>query len=309
MSFSEKIQALGTWSRGDQRAPHKPLLVLYALGRIQQGKARLVTFAEIESDLAPILRWALPRRTSQVSYPFWNLRNDGVWDVEGTDGLARRGGNKEPLLKLLRESTVVGGFPAPDDVWLRSHPAEIVHLARLLLESHFPPSLHDELCSMLGLSVEEPDGVTVTAKLKAARDPTFRGKVLLAYEYRCAVCGYDGRLDAVFVGLEAAHVRWHKAHGPDDVENGLALCSIHHKLFDVGAFSLSPDHRVLVADSFLGGQDAAHWMLRHHSQRLMGPRADKPRVAEVHRAWHWDQVFRKPERQSVPEVPLDGVAP
>ncbi len=294
MSFSERIQALGTWSRGDQRAPHKPLLVLYALARIQQGKARLVSFAEIESDLAPILRWALPSRTSQVSYPFWNLRNDGIWDVHGTDGLARRGGDKEPLLKLLRQPTVVGGFPAPDDVWLRSHPADIVHLARLLLESHFPPSLHEELCSMLGLSIEEP--VVASTTPKVARDPAFRGKVLLAYEYRCAVCGYDGRLDATYVGLEAAHVRWHKAHGPDEVENGLALCSIHHKLLDVGAFSLSPDHRVLVSDSFLGGTDAAQWILRHHGQPITGPRNDKPRVAEVHRAWHWEQVFRRPAR-------------
>lgn len=34
------------------------------------------------------------------------------------------------------------------------------------------------------------------------RDPKFRDYVLTAYEYRCAVCGFDLRLGNVTVGLE-----------------------------------------------------------------------------------------------------------
>jgi predicted restriction endonuclease len=30
---------------------------------------------------------------------------------------------------------------------------------------------------------------------------------------------------------EAAHGRWWAAHGPDEVTNALALCSLHHELF------------------------------------------------------------------------------
>lgn len=36
------------------------------------------------------------------------------------------------------------------------------------------------------------------------------------------------------MGLEAAHVQWHSQNGSDDVSNGLALCSLHHTLFDLG---------------------------------------------------------------------------
>ncbi|MHB1445630.1 MAG: HNH endonuclease [Acidimicrobiales bacterium] len=64
------------------------------------------------------------------------------------------------------------------------------------------------------------------------RDPAFREQVLLAYEYRCAFCGFDGQLGREAVAIDAAHVRWWAAAGPDDVANGLALCSLHHKLFD-----------------------------------------------------------------------------
>ena len=42
-------------------------------------------------------------------------------------------------------------------------------------------------------------------------------------------------IKSIFVGLEAAHIRWHQFSGPDINENGLALCSIHHRLFERGA--------------------------------------------------------------------------
>jgi hypothetical protein len=40
------------------------------------------------------------------------------------------------------------------------------------------------------------------------------------------------------VALDAAHIRWHQAGGPDEEANGLALRVLHHKLFDLGAFTV-----------------------------------------------------------------------
>src|SRR5436309_3995253 len=36
-SILDRFDDLSVWKQGDQRAPHKPLLVLYALGRWQQS--------------------------------------------------------------------------------------------------------------------------------------------------------------------------------------------------------------------------------------------------------------------------------
>ena len=33
-----------------------------------------------------------------------------------------------------------------------------------------------------------------TVGKKKARDPKFRQAVLLAYEYRCAICGFEGKV-------------------------------------------------------------------------------------------------------------------
>lgn len=41
--------------------------------------------------------------------------------------------------------------------------------------------------------------------------------------------GFNVRLGHQLVGVDAAHIQWHQAGGPDTEENGIALCSLHHK--------------------------------------------------------------------------------
>ena len=52
------------------------------------------------------------------------------------------------------------------------------------------------------------------------------------------MCGYDVRLGNRELGLEVRHIKWHQAGGPDTEVNGLALCVLHHKLFDCGAYGM-----------------------------------------------------------------------
>ena len=288
------IANLSVWSRDGVRAPHKPLLLLYALARIQRGAARMVPYCDAEAAIQPLLDAVLPRRGSLVSYPFWNLQRDGIWQVEGAEHARRRGGNKEPVLADFRKPHVVGGLTAEHDQWLRAHPAALIDFARQLLEAHFQETQHDGLCTRLGLSVAEPQAAP--AKVKRARDPVFRELVLRAYEFRCAVCGFDGRIDTTAVGLEAAHVRMHQAGGPDTLDNGMAMCAIHHTLFDAGVFSLTPGLNVAVSDLLNRSDETTLLVLRHHGQPLRGPLPGKSPVAEAHRNWHWVQVFKKPAR-------------
>src|SRR6266498_2400824 len=81
-----RFDDLSIWRQGDQRAPHKPLLVLYALGRWQRGKAE-VTFAEAEPGLTALLReFGPPRKSAHPEQPFWRLQRDGVWNVTAPSG-------------------------------------------------------------------------------------------------------------------------------------------------------------------------------------------------------------------------------
>jgi putative restriction endonuclease len=124
------------------------------------------------------------------------------------------------------------------------------------------------------------------------RDPQFRKRVLTAYEYCCAVCGLDLRLGSVSVALDAAHIRWHQAGGPDREDNGLALCVLHHKLFDLGAFTLGEEGRLLVSDQVHGTAGLHESLLRHHGTVVRPPQRRAWRPNPAHLAWHGREVFK-----------------
>jgi putative restriction endonuclease len=75
-------------------------------------------------------------------------------------------------------------------------------------------------------------------------------KILTVWDRQCAFCGYDGQLGHGSVRIEAAHPRWFTFEGPDALDNGLALCALHHELLDRGALGLTSEYRVKVSPHF-----------------------------------------------------------
>ncbi len=63
---------------------------------------------------------------------------------------------------------------------------------------------------------------------------------------------------------------WYQAGGPDIEVNGLALCATHHKLFDLGAFTIGEEMQMLVSDE-VNGLGAEDWLIRHNGKPLMPP--------------------------------------
>lgn len=287
MNWLERLAKVRQWTRSGTRAPHKPLLLLYALGRFQDDVDGGLRYSAVEEDLQRLLTEYGPPHRTTPAYPFHHLVSDGVWEVRTEGGHASPGSG----VRDLRETGATGRL-APDlRAALRREPELLGQLTRLLLDLHFPPSLHGELCEAVGL---EP-APTPTERLSTVprqRDRRMRELVLTAYEYRCAFCGYDGRIGAVPVGLEAAHVRWWAFGGPDDVDNGLCLCSLHHKLFDKGVLGVDDGHRILVSQRFVGHSPAARDHVTALAGRpLVGPQPGARPVASDHLAWHTSQVF------------------
>ncbi|MEU9735076.1 phosphorothioated DNA-binding restriction endonuclease [Streptomyces sp. NPDC048002] len=291
MDWLERTRKLRQWARNGTRAPHKPLLLLYALGRYQEDAAGDLRYSAVEADLQRLLtEYGPPHRTSPA-YPFHHLVSDGVWEVR-TD---RGPGSPGTGLRELRDSGAAGRL-APDlRAALDRDPGLLGRMARVLLDQHFPPSLHGELCEAVGLD-PDPEPLATAPPSSAARrqrDRRMRESVLTAYEYRCAFCGYDGRFGAVPVGLEAAHVRWWAFGGPDEVDNGLCLCSLHHKLFDKGVLGVGDGRRILVSQRFVGHSAAAREQVTALAGRpLLGPQPGTRPVADSHRDWHTAQVFQ-----------------
>lgn len=287
MDWLERTAKLRQWTRSGTRAPHKPLLLLYALGRYQEDADGGLRYSAVEHDLQELLTEYGPPNRTTPAYPFHHLVSDGVWEVRTDRGPGSPGSG----VRDLRETGATGRL-APDlRAALRREPSLVGRIARLLLDLHFPPSLHAELCEAVGLDLE-PSQATALVAARRQRDRRMRELVLTAYEYRCAFCGYDGRIGAVPVGLEAAHVRWWAFDGPDDVDNALCLCSLHHKLFDKGVLGLDDGHRILVSQRFVGHSPAARDHVTALAGRpVTGPQPGARPVAASHRAWHTGQVF------------------
>ena len=58
------FDGLNTWASGGQRAPHKPLLVLFALARWARGETKEIAFTAAEADLTSLLKEFGPPRRS-----------------------------------------------------------------------------------------------------------------------------------------------------------------------------------------------------------------------------------------------------
>jgi len=281
-----RVDALNVWTRGSVRAPHKPLLLLLALGRLSQGQESLA-FEECEQPLEELLREFGPsgRGRPHPEYPFWHLQSDGLWTVEAKEGVSARRAGASPTRGGLRRAHAVGSFPEAIRRRLEGDPALVAEVAQRVLAAHFPESVHQDILDAVGLSLDR-----VTSN-RRPRDPRFRARVLVAYEYRCALCGFDLRIGSATIGLDAAHIQWHQAGGPDTEANGVALCTLHHKVFDLGAFTIDPGHRVLVSE-LANGAALEPVLLRHHGELIRRPARPDHAPASRHLDWHRRQVFK-----------------
>jgi putative restriction endonuclease len=132
--------------------------------------------------------------------------------------------------------------------------------------------------------------VTVQAK-RRLHQARFRLEVLRAYEQRCAVC----RLPRPEL-LDAAHiVADREEKGAAVVPNGLALCRLHHGVFDTDLMGIRPDGVIELSQSLLNTKDGPtleHAVKSFHGQHLHLPRRREDQPGEQFLVERYER-FRK----------------
>ena len=285
-----KFRQLNVWTRRGERAPHKPLLVLLALGKLGTGTGRLLLFEDVVAPLTKLLMEFGPSRSSyHPEYPFQRLQRDGIWEVSELSRLRRRKSNADVLKSELVRVHACGGFPKDIYETLKRHPEVVRGLAQEILVAHFPDSLHDGIAGEVGLNLHGRER-------SPERDPAFRAGVLAAWGHQCTFCGFSVRLDNTDLALEAAHIRWVQAGGPDGINNGLACCSVHHRAFDRGAMSITDDMTILVSAHLHGHGRLEEQFVSLARQPMQGLTRSDAKPNREHLAWHRRQVFRAPSR-------------
>ena len=282
----QKFEDLRQWGSGGERAPHKPLLVLYAIGKLLHGEDRLISYADdIEENLKNLLREFGPRRDSHnPQFPFWRLQNDEIWDISDADKI-RQTDSGDAYITDLRNHNVSGGFNQTIFQKLKNDSQLTFEVIHKLLNKHFPPSIHEDILQAVDIELSVQTFATKT------RTSNFRKNILKAYEYKCAICDFDVKLGTSPIALEASHIKWKSHGGPNETVNGLALCVMHHKLFDLGAFTLSKQLQILVSDDAYGTKGFKEWLMDFHGQTINLPQRRSYYPAEEFINWHVRDVF------------------
>jgi putative restriction endonuclease len=227
-------------------------------------------------------------RAQSAAYPFTRLRSDGIWVLD----------REVPMDNVgpLAAEPVTGRFtPSVEKVLAGDHEL-VASAARALVDSHFPETVAPDVLNAVGLY---PDAVLRAADLvpdpsgatKRRRDPNWRETIIQAWDRQCAFCGFDGQLYGASVGIDAAYIRWFALDGPDDPDNGLALCALHHKLFDHGVLGVDVDLRVHVSTTYTARTSAGRTLYDLHGTRVQA-RPGTPMPAAEHLRWHRRWVFK-----------------
>jgi putative restriction endonuclease len=292
--------------RARLRAPHKPLLLLWLFGRFAATSSTAVAYMEAEEPVSALINEYGPLVAStsagrqRAAMPFVHLERE-IWDLR--DGSGTQIGPNAPERGSWLASCGAVGRLRPGVEQLLADPGTLAAAARLLLDLHFTSGLVGLIPDGVGLDLavlELAASPAVAAARRSLRRPGFAEEVLRAYSYQCAMCGFDGALGRNPVGLEAAHVRWHSQDGPDLVANGLALCALHHALFDLGVLGLTADLRIRVSSLYVARSDAGRRAVDDLSdQPLLAPRPGQPVVELHHLNWHHRQVFKGADVEAV----------
>ena len=121
----------------------------------------------------------------------------------------------------------------------------------------------------------------------------FRERVLEAYQRQCAFCRlrHEELLDAAHI-VPDSH-----PEGEPSVQNGLALCALHHSAFDRLFIGLRPDYVIEVRRDILVEEDGP--TLAHAIQGLHGRKIVLPRLARLHPDPHLLEIRYSDFKQAV----------
>jgi putative restriction endonuclease len=302
-------------SNTNHRAPHKPFLLLTIMDLIAQGEIA-ANFIELKAELVETfdLYWVKimgPDKEGGPLLPFYHLKSDGFWHlvpVSGMDQVLAAAGQIRSFRQL---NQLVLGAKLDDalfDLLLNADARD--DLRRVLIETYFAPGTRQELVEVGKITAESfeysrelLDRLRGTFRVREApemdaryhvesRSTAFRRIIVRAYNHTCAMCGIRIVTPEGRTAVEAAHIiPWNIAHN-DDPRNGMALCGLHHWIFDQGMVSVTEDYHIRVSPAASDETAAAEPLLSLEAREIQRPAEHILWPAKKALEWHYANIFR-----------------
>ncbi|HRQ38753.1 MAG TPA: HNH endonuclease [Chloroflexota bacterium] len=129
--------------------------------------------------------------------------------------------------------------------------------------------------------------LTATVKQRL-HQRSFREKVLAAYRTQCAFCRLRHR-----ELLDASHIiPDQEVGGQPTVNNGMALCKLHHAAFDSFLLGVTPDYLIVVREDVLDEVDGPilkHGLQELHKTKIILPWRQTERPSREALSWRYEQ--------------------
>lgn len=268
------LSRLKTHTKDQRPSRHKPITLLWAIGRLAAEQGRMVEWQTFRDEVGPLLRdFGLPDSRVTPEYPFWHLRSSGLWDVEGMEDQ-----KATPTPSKLTAARASAGLSSNAAKVLRRSLARAEAIG-LICSKYLGDIDREEVLKRVGLagyasaSGEIPDGGRGGGPVprrpgtssQLDRNPRLVESIKVMYEHACQVCG--SRVETKYSYYsEAAHIRGlGKPHdGPDQLSNLLCLCPNHHVEFDRLAIYIDEDWAVR-----RNSTGAVDYQLKRHADHVI----------------------------------------
>jgi putative restriction endonuclease len=267
--------------------PHKYLVLLLALRELRENKTSALAWNESSSKIERLIEQFNNKKNVNAKNPFFRLSSDAIWEVTPKF-------DAEAKFSDLQRENPVGKLSSEVEIQLLQNPELFARVIRLILDTAFTDSIYEDVLVAVGFDPHEilyANPFTVLDIAKRRRDPQWPRKILQAWENQCAFCGYDGKIDNTPVGIDAAHIRWFNQEGPDELDNGLALCTLHHRLLDRGVLGFRDPETLTVSASFAAVSESGKRVYDLHDSKLE-PRIGTELPAIEYVEWHTENIFR-----------------
>ena len=293
--YLKAINRIKVNKKGSVISLHKPLLLLLAIAELMNRRENHFLYREMEGSMRMLLAKYGLKNTKKLNpfFPFFHLSSDPLlWQCSVDKCRVNLSGSVSRSLMLEASAQ----FPAEFFDFL-SVTGNAESVVTALLKNFWPEAYHDDILTDLG--IEDLIGKSQAMKAeRQRRGRQFVEEVLDCYERKCAICEQSVRLGDALMGIDACHVKPIQHFGEDVVNNGIALCKLHHWAFDRGAISISKEMELLVSPK-LNGSRIEMYYHEYSGKPLFVPRNPSAVLLEENVQYHRRYIFESGLSKSV----------
>lgn len=312
------ISAFTSLRRGNQNAPHKPLLLLAILDQIRCGVIttnRIFITSELLLQFRELSLSIVPDYPNKIFFalPFFHLKGESFWHLKPKLNNEKQLSKLKSVSSLNKLKELVHFAELDwDCFYLATIPEFNALLQASILQAYFAE--YDELPNAYkvheyGQNIErqilnesETEYRMIIRELghsldinefeeeQFIRSGKFKRIVPKIYNHTCAISGHKLESSINIQMIDACHIIPFSESHNDTITNGIALSPSIHRAFDRKIITINNDYIVRVSPTVIESE-SAYSLKQFDGQKIMLPNNEKYHPSTASLSWHNSQFI------------------